>query len=110
MGKKNTHTFKGDLRTAMQALLDREYVTEGETKTGAETIAAAIFSQATNPESPYFGKALDIILKLTDQREQLQADRIRFDLARVTEPTSYDFDDPTTRATREHIRERLTSL
>ena len=48
-----------DLRTAIQTLLDTEYVTEGETQTGAELIALAIFDQAKNPESPYFGKALD---------------------------------------------------
>lgn len=111
MAKKNTHTLKGDLRTAIQALLEQEYITEGETRTGAETIAAALYQQASDPESPYFGKALDIIVKLTDQQDQLKADKMRFELARVTEPTIYELDtDPTTEATREHIRERLTSL
>ena len=110
MAKKKS-TFKGDLRTAIQAMLDMEYVTEGETKTGAETIAAVLYQQATDPESPYFSKALDIIIKLTDQRERLQADKMRFNLAIATEPPPFDFDiDPTTKATREHIRERLTSL
>lgn len=110
MAKKN-HTLKGDLRTAIQALLEREYITEGETRTGAETIAAALYQQASDPESPYFGKALDIIVKLTDQREQLQTDKMRYDLIRATEPPLIDLNnDPTTQMTREHIRERITSL
>lgn len=109
---KRKHTK--DIREALQALLSMEYVENGETLTGAETIAAALYKQATDPESPHYTKALELILKATDPRAQLQADEMRYKLTQATEPPSglqiLDDSDPLTQATRERIRERTTSL
>lgn len=110
MARKHTK----DIREALQALLSMEYVENGETLTGAETIAAALYKQATDPESPHYTKALELILKATDPRAQLQADEMRYKLTQATEPPSglqiLDDPDPLTQATRERIRERITSL
>ena len=104
-----------DLRTALQELLALEYIENGQTLTGAQTIAAALYSKAKDPENPDCMKAIEMIAKITNRKEQLEADEKLFKLTRATEPPSglqiLDDQDPITQETRERIRQRtLCSL
>lgn len=109
MGKKHT----GDLRTALQQLLTVEHIEDGQTLTGAEKVALMLYDQATDPTSPHYTKAVDLLLKATDPRPQLAADEMRYKLTQATEPPTgfiLDDPDPITERTRERIRTRTTSL
>lgn len=86
---------RANLRAAMQALLDRESVTEGgELQTGADQIAAALFAAATDSTHPNCLKAIETIMKLTDEtpKQQLENATNLIGLARLTKPRS-GFDD-----------------
>ena len=111
MAKRKQQQPITDLRTALQELLAMEYVENGQTLTGAQTIAAALYSKAKDPESPDCMKAIEMIAKITNRKEQLETDEKLFKLTRATEPPAFDLDDPITQETRERIRERtLCSL
>lgn len=104
---------KKDIRTALQMLLDAETVTpEGNTQNGAECIAAALYQQAIDPTSPHWAKAIDVIMKLTGERETLESDLMRVKLIKQTEPPDPFYDlrgsDPDTAAVCGHIRSRIT--
>ena len=99
-----------DLRTALQELLALEYIEDGQTLTGAQTIAAALYSKAKDPENPDCMKAIEMIAKITNRKEQLETDEKLFKLTRATQPPTYDLDDTLTQQTRERIRERYSSL
>lgn len=113
MKKKNT---KAEIRTALQALLDTEYIEDGKKTTGAEQIAYALFSQAKDPNSPYWSKAIDLVLKYTDTspKEQLELDMMKCQLTKATAPASgldllCDRDD-FAETTKEGIRHRLDTI
>lgn len=105
-----------DIKTALQMLLDSEHVTpEGQTQTGAEAIALALYQQAADPESRNWSKAIDIVMKLTGERETLETDVLRYKLIKQTEPPSMEMfnafgdSDGGTIQLRENIRERILS-
>ena len=111
MAKRKQQQRTTDLRTALQELLSMEYVENGQTLTGAQTIAAALYSKAKDPENPDCMKAIEMIAKITNRKEQLETEEKAFRLARTTEPPTFDIDDPITQETRERIRQRtLCSL
>jgi len=109
---RQKHT--ADLRQALQQLLTVTHNENGQTLTGAEKVALILYNQATDPTSPHYTKAVDLILKATDPRPQLAADEMRYKLTQATEPPSglqiLDDPDPITERTRERIRTRTTSL
>ena len=115
MARKSTKTQKAEIRTALQSLLDMEYVENGEAMTGAEQIALALFKEAKDPSSPHWIKAIDIVTKLTDTspKEQLELDVIRYQLTKATAPAS-TFDmldsDPYAENTKENIRARIERI
>ena len=110
MAKSKQQPRTTDLRTALQELLAMEYVENGATLTGAQTIAAALYSKAKDPENPDCMKAIEMIAKITNRKEQLETDEKLFKLTRATQPPTYDLDDTLTQQTRERIRERYSSL
>lgn len=80
---------RANLRAAMQALLDRENVTEGgELQSGADQIAAALFAAATDSTHPNCLKAIETIMKLTDEPPKVQYENAQnlLALARMTKP------------------------
>lgn len=60
---------KAELRALMQAALNSDINVDGQTMTGAEMIVYRLMEAVNTPESRNFGKALDTIIKLTDDRE-----------------------------------------
>lgn len=100
-----------DLKNAIQALLDRKYLTDDNKQmTGAELIALTLFDQARDPSSPYYGKALDTIVKLTftTEREKLQADKLQIEVTTATAPTMWE-EDPFSQAIKQTIRDDMTA-
>lgn len=92
MAKRHPKTLKAEL----QKLLDRKYINDDGTQhTGAELIALVLFAQAQDPTSPHYGKALDIVTKLThtSEREKLQAEKLQIEVtARAAPVMNYDLD------------------
>jgi len=93
MAKRQPKTLKAEL----QKLMDRKYINhdDGTQHTGAELIALVLFAQAQDPTSPHYGKALDIVTKLThtSEREKLQAEKLQIEVTARTSPIdSYDLD------------------
>lgn len=113
--KRSTKAKKAEIRTALQALLDKEYTEDGQTMTGAEQLALALFQQAKDITNPHCIKAMEIITKLTDTspKEQLELEAIRYQLTKATAPAN-SFDimgiDDYEESTKENIRQRLVSL
>lgn len=102
-----------DIRTALQTLLAAEHVTpEGDTQTGAEVIACILYQQATDPLSPHYAKAVDTIMKITNEHTQLENDVMRCKLIKQTEPPDPFYDikgsDPDTLKVCGHIRKSIT--
>ena len=93
MAKRQPKTLKAEL----QKLMDRKYINhdDGTQHTGAELIALVLFAQAQDPTSPHYGKALDIVTKLThtSDREKLQAEKLQIEVTARTAPVmNYDLD------------------
>ena len=100
-----------DLKNAVQALLDRKYLTDDNTQlTGAELIALTLFDQARDPSSPYYGKALDTIVKLTftSEKERLQANKLQIEVTTATAPQMWE-EDPFSESIKQYIRDDMTA-
>lgn len=112
MSRSGSKASKGDIRSALQKILDAEYITaEGEKQTGADTIALTLYQQATDPQSPHYIKAVDTIMKLTSPKEQIETDTAAYKLIQATAARDtmdiFGDGDSFTQAARESIRERL---
>lgn len=108
MAKRHAKTLK----KAIQALLDRKYVDDEAEHTGAELIALVLFAQAQDPTSPHYGKALDIITKLTytTDKERLQTDKLQIEVTAATTPPAQIYDpDPFSQSVKNAIQDGLFS-
>lgn len=98
-----------DLKSALQEIMATEIVEGGQTLTGAQTIAAALYSKAKDPESPDCLKAIEMIAKITkvNAKEQLEAYEQLLKIMRITEePFGGKDADPQTADTYYRIREQ----
>ena len=81
------------LRDALNELLASEHTTpDGDKGSGSELIALAIYNQATDPASPHWAKSVDMIAKLTNERERLAAAALQLELMERTEPKQAAYD------------------
>ena len=111
MPKKKRLTPKTEIRTALQALLDKQYTDDEGTLTGAEKVALALYNQASNEDSPNWSKAIDIVTRMTyiSPKEQLEIDAKRYELSRRVSNTGiFDlYEDELSVDVKDDIRQKL---
>ena len=101
---------KADLRKLLQAALNSPFDVDGQTMTGAEMVIARLMDAANNPESRNFGKAIDTILKLTEEPTALDGLRLEQAALRVKSMqeniwSSQTYEpDPFTKSIQERVR------
>ena len=101
---------KAELRTAIQALLDKKYVVDGEKHTGAELLALNLYQEAMNPDSKNYIRAVEAIMKLTDtsEKEKLEIDKLKAQIA-ILEPDNGFVIDPFSQAIAAYVQASIVS-